>query len=269
MSVDVVVAYAHWAEGRRESLGRLLKSMSKACPRRDPLIVASTQKEHASKWALRLWTELWRVASVHSHVVFLNDDVTVCPRFVEACEAIASVLPDEVVSLHTTHGKLLCLACGLTPDEALGGACDAVSGPNHQWSMPRWARSYWLTGPGYMVPRARLASLVRFAEERRGFFEGTNEDNLVMQWAWSEQRPIWHCVPALVKHDASVPSTCGFDHHPDRVSKVTWERWLDAPLWEKDFWRPRGEPPFVECPWMPVEALRYLEARWHAAKSVR
>lgn len=242
MSVDVVVAYARWAEGRREALGRLLRSMGDAGA---PMIVASTEREPPFVWALRLWRYMAGIGG--SHIVFLNDDVTVCPRFVEACEAIARALPDEVVSLHTT-------------------AREAEPCANAWGVSSTWLRSYWVTGPGYMVPRARLDSLLRFAEERADYFAHTNEDNFMMQWLWSEQRPAWHCVPALVKHDASVPSTYGFDEHPDRTSSVTWERWPHAPLTDAEFWKveDRDAVPFVECPWLPIHALRTLEAMHHA-----
>lgn len=233
--VAFYVAHAAWDARRRSPFNRLIDQLgSVPCE-----AVPSLKPEHASVWAKRLWRCATDDERGATHFVFLNDDVQIPRNFLGACLAITDAVPDEVVSLHTTS-------------------------PVASWALAPWVRSYWLTGPGYIVPRARLLDLLAFAEAWAEPFTRMNEDNLIMQWAWSEQRPIWHTIPALVDHDTSVPSTLGYDHHPLRRTHIPWhaapadilER-LEDPAW----WRPRELTPVVACPWRSTDQLKAIQRR--------
>ena len=228
--IQIAIAHAAWDPPRAATLDRLVAELSPALP----MIVSSGEREHASTWAPRLWRA--GVRSEASHLVFLNDDVHVPPRFAEICEAMVRAVPDQVIALHTSIGLRM------------------VRGP--------WQRAYWLTGPGYIFPRADLVSLLEFLETRRAAFAGdTNEDGFTMQWAWSIQKPIWHCLPALVAHDTSIPSTLGYDNHAGRESDIPWTEFPALDLESVDYWSRTESAPLVECPWMPMSSLRVIHAR--------
>ena len=240
----LIVTAAEWAPERRAALARLQAQLP------DAITIASPVREHASVWALRAW----RKAAAHDGpTVILNDDVTVCPDFLAVVAALTSAVPDQVIALHTTHPVAPSLAaCG-----------------------ERWLRSYWLTGPGYIFPPGAAARLLEWvARAPRQLIASVNEDNMAMHWAWSEQRPIWHCLPALVQHDVSVPSTLGYDEHPGRQTNVPWddhptgtvhEVAMGRGLDDAEAWRPHGSPAplLVECPWMPTLQLARIERAFH------
>lgn len=228
MSVHTRVAFASWDPPRHHSLQTLLRDVVHGVT-----VHPSETREHASVWAKRLWVAA--AEDEHAtHTAFLNDDVRTCPRWSDALEALTWAVPDEVISLATITAH----------------------------SRSPWTRSYWLTGPGYLLPRARLPDLLAFAEEWKDFFSRVNEDQLIMQWCWARQCPVWHCVPALVKHDASVPSTLGYDGHPNRVTRVAWDTMPDVDIASVEYWRQGIEAPaLVECPWMSMGRLQQIQSR--------
>lgn len=228
--IDISIAHAAWAPGRDKTLGRLLSQLF-VCPR----ILESKKKEHASVWAQRLWRAALEVPA--DHHVFLNDDVMVPENFDAICESIAFGHSDQIVSLHT-HRPV--------------DAPDAL----------RWFRSYWLTGPGYIVPHRVLKDLVEYSNAHPELVKHTNEDNVIMQYAWHNQQPIWHATPAPVVHDQTVPSTLGFDPHPLRRSNFSWQDVDDVEdMGKAEFWAQEGRPPLVDCPWMSAAQLRIVEMR--------
>ena len=80
----------------------------------------------------------------------------------------------------------------------------------------------------------------------------TNEDNWAIHWSWDRQEPIWSCIPGIVEHDTSIPSTLGYDGHPNRTTAVPWGA---EPLTDPAYWRQDAPPPWVPNPWMDVGAL--------------
>ncbi len=230
-SIVIGIAHAAWDHRRHAPLERLNSSIRKDSDAWIE-IVSSQRKEHASVWAHRLWT--WGARRNVSHCVFLNDDVTVCPDFADVCHAMVTAVPDQIISLQS-------------------------SVPIH--GVETWARSYWLTGPGYIVPTALLGALLTFADAWPDFHRKVNEDNFIMQWAWREQRPIWHAVPAIVQHDTTIPSTLGYDHHALRESSIPWTKFPAAPIRTVDYWTPSRMPPLVDCPWLPTSRLQEIQAR--------
>lgn len=225
MTVGLYIAHAAWMPGRAATLDRLLQQLGPAT------VVESTGPEHASTWAARLYDRA--LADRPDHACFLNDDVFVCPNFADVLGAMHMALPGETLSLHSTSPMARML---------------------HE-ARQKWIRAFWLTGPAYSFPIDRLRSLVEYrARLPRWFIESRNEDNVAMQWMWQEQRPAYHPIPAIVKHDTTVPSSLGYDGHPLRTPTFTWE---DLPVQATpSFWFPQGTPILFECPWMNSQTLQ-------------
>ena len=229
VKVAIVVAHAGFLPERKATLARLRDQIGPG-----QYVAVSQTREHASTWSKRLYQVGMETGA--DYVCFLNDDVTVAPDFVRVLEAMHFARPSDVLALHTTFPMARDL------DRA----------------MQRWFRSYWVTGPAYSMPMARLKSLQAFiAHLPRWFVESRNEDNVAMQWLWAEQTPAWHPIPAVVKHDVTVPSSLGYDHHPLRQPTYTWEDCPGAELTRPAFWMPRGVPLLFDCPWMPTEVLEH------------
>ena len=223
------IAHAAWSEGRADDLMRLLAQLDPQGIK--PHVQVSTEKEHAQQWAVRLWQ--W-AATQDSPAILLNDDVDVSPNLVDAVDRMTDALPDEILSLH----------CQLPVAKTIAEA-----------GLP-YLRSYWASGPGYVLPTGSAAELVRFVptipDRLRNAY---NEDGYIQMWTWGRRRPIFHTVPALVQHDVVIPSTLGYDHHTLRVATADWRSYpvpRDARL--------ANPAPFFENPWMSRQNLLTLEA---------
>jgi hypothetical protein len=251
--VKIAIAHAAWMPERGRTLKRLAESLHTTSEPFNMLISRSEVREHASVWARRLWEYAGDDA-----IVCLNDDVTVHPKFVQVIEALTQAVPDQIISLH----------------------CTSPVAPSFAEAGERWLRSYWCTGPGYILPPGAARRLLAWIDTiPQSFVASVNEDNLIMHWAWHEQRPIWHCIPALVQHDTSTRSSLGYDNQAAwmRSSPVAWDAEMFAQreqlpmgvradgrivMWgltEPRFWLPDGEPMLVECPWMIRERLSQVE----------
>lgn len=225
--MKILICHAAWLPERKRTLSRLLEQVP------DAHVLSSRRREHAAIWARRAWE--W-VEDQTEPVAVLNDDVTVCPRFAEVVDAMVAAAPERVLSLHT-------------------------SVPEARTVETPWIRSYWLTGPGYVLHPEHAASLLNYWASIPWSYmtgAGRNEDVVAINWAWQRQEPFWSCVPAIVKHDTTTASTLGYDNHATRSAPVSWEHAPDSDLTSIDFWK-RGveSPPFAENPWMKVS---YLEA---------
>lgn len=232
MRIAVGIAHAAFLEERRRTLRRLLDQLPGAH------VSVSEKREHASVWAKRLWE--WAEAEDADATILLNDDVTVCPQLVEIVAAMVTAVPDETISLHTSLPVALSLAA----------------------AGERWVRCYWLTGPGYVLPRGAPRRLLDWlARAPTSLVRRTNEDAVGIYEAWSRQKPIWGVIPALVEHDTSVPSTLGYDKHPLRTSCIPWTLppFEGAPLTDPSFWKPAGEPVLLENPWLSRDAMSRTE----------
>lgn len=240
--IDVIIPHAAWAEGRKESLSRLVEQLERQDMR--PLIVASTEREHAQVWAPRAWRAA--VERDADATIFLNDDVDVAPDLLAVVRVMAELLPDEIISLHSQ----------LPVTKALAEAGQ------------RWVRCYWASGPGYCIPRAMTAKILEWMVGLpKSFLDLYNEDGYLSMYAYGMRRPIWHCIPALVQHRVEVASTLGYDDHPLRVAVVDWKSHPLAKeasdaldLSARAFWLPTSPPTWVENPWLTTVRLQQLEA---------
>lgn len=246
MRIGIYVATAaQWDERRRVPLNRLCQQIAAqlAAPgcRQEGVeeiflsVVHSPVKEHAREWSRRLYRAA--LDRQCSHPVLLNDDIVLHERFVEMVQAMLRAVPDQVISLHSS--------CAIP--KGYGGA---------------WLRSYNLSGPGYIYPRADLQDLVLFTEampEHSTAWRTHNEDGVAALHAWARQKPIWQTIPALVEHDTDVPSTLGYDNHPMRRADNGW-RTKSAETLERmtttEHWTVTDPPPMVPHPWFHESAMK-------------
>ena len=217
----IIVTAAGWYPERQATLERLVAQVP------DAVVLSSRRPEHSSVWARRAWeiAEEW-----DEPVAILNDDVTVCPDFSAECDRMVASVPGRTISLHTSL-------------------------PDARQVQGSWLRTYWLTGPGYILPAGVPKQLLDYWAKLPRMF-GPNEDNVAIQWAWSKQEPFWSCIPAIVKHDTTTKSTLGYDGHPMRTCTVSWED-RPGPI---DWTVGSERPPFVENPWANSAALENMRA---------
>lgn len=237
--VKYLVAHAPWAPGRARALARLMELLPPGVE-----VVKSLGPEHASIWSRRLWERAAVVdgadagdldgESVADHVCLLNDDVT---ADVAAIERAAAAVPDEPLSLHANNPNTANIAGG-------------------------WARCYHYSGPGVVLPPGAAQSLLEFTYALPwSLLSRWNEDMVAIAWAWSRQRPFWYPLPSPVRHDVAVPSTLGYDAHPDRTPTVTGPP-RDLTVADRD------AVPFVELPWADTRALRYRHTVLRAGRTL-
>ena len=228
-----VITHAAWADGRKESLARMLDvpGMTDACPE----ILASRHREHPAQWAQRLWQ--W-VADQPEPVVCLEDDVALPENFPAMCEAVlAASGGQECVSLHL---------------QAPGTV--NVQFENH------WCRSYWLSTVACIMTPAAAGELVEYcAKLPWQVLARVNHDNLAIWWAWARQKPFLATIPGLCRHDNSIPSTFGYDAHANRQPHVTLDVRTDLRPADPTWWGSPEGCPHVDNPWatpLPLESIR-------------
>jgi hypothetical protein len=242
--IVIGIAHAAWLPERKGTLHRLLRQLAECSSlmhtrELNVHVSVSNEREHASVWARRLWA--W-AAEHDAHAVLLNDDVEVCPDFVDVVRHMIEAKPDHVLSLH-------------------------ASPPASHPIEDTWFRSYWLTGPGYVLPPGVARWLLEWSETiPKAMLESINEDNLAIHWAWEQQRPMYCSVPAIVKHDTSVKSSLGYDDHPLRVASLLW----DDPRVElhKTDWTV-GTDPFAPNPWMSEGYMRIVDRKLRSFRARR
>lgn len=232
--ISVAIAHAGFLPERKKSLARLLEQL-KAAGCTAPFVSVSKEKEHARVWAMRVWK--WAAQQKPgTPVVILNDDIEVHPKFAAVLEAMVKAVPGKVLALHPQNP-----------------ATEGLAKANYNWF-----RCYWLTGPAYLAYPAQYEQWIKFGEKKENevLWKG-NEDNVVIHYSWSQQAPQYTCIPAIVKHDVEVPSTLGYDNHPNRVATVLWndERFKEKDLTDPAYWKPLVDPPFVENPWATSKML--------------
>jgi hypothetical protein len=237
--IDIVIAHAAWAPGRRESLDRLRQSLGPDGER--VLVVSSAQKQHANEWAVNVWRSIRDIEEKNPSVeasLVLNDDVTCHPEIMRGCATLTAALPGHLLSLHGNFPRMR--------DARAKGATAC--------------RCYWPSGPAMVLPRGLAGELLDWLETvPPAWFSGNiNEDGVVASFLWSRQTPSVVTIPALVRHDTNVRSTLpGYDSHPNRRSHVDWVDGAPLPDWSK---ASVDDAPYVGIPWMTDGALRQLGA---------
>jgi hypothetical protein len=220
VAVIYLIAHAAWAPGRSRSLVRLLEQLPNGRVR----VFESDRPEHACQWAQRIWQ---RAAEYDGPVCILNDDVRITSA--EDIEACAAAAPDECLSL-----------CCTNPAAAI--------------YVP-WVRSYHYSGPGVVLaPGAARSLLAYVATLPWNYTSRANEDNVANAWAWDRQRPFLYPLPSPVDHDPSIPSTLGYDDHPNRTACRFGKGPREVPV----------DPPFVELSWNSSAYLHHQRTVFRA-----
>jgi hypothetical protein len=213
----ILIAHAAFLSERIEHVTKMLTAIPTA------EVVPSPERVHARVW-------FRRVLDVAGDEPFcmLSDDVDVAPHFAEHLDAISKAAPGRLVALHAT----------------------APVAPSLVMCGERWLTSYWMTGPGMIIPDPK--ALREWLDAAPSWiWHSQNEDGVLNQYAWHTGEPVLHCLPAIVKHRVELPSTLGYDHHPLRVTNVYGEPDVSWP-------RP-DEPVHIACPWMSEATLARTE----------
>lgn len=238
--ISICVAHAAWSDERRASLRRMLVRNESGFGRIPMPVISSEKPEHASIWFTRILER--KVAdSLPSALLLLNDDVEIVPEIDQIAQALLDAHPEqEIFSLFNPY------------EESLQLAKDGR----------RFLRTWHVSGPGFLI-RSPQKALAYFESLPKWFSENknVNEDGWLTQWAFERRMPVWTTIPSLVQHDASVPSTLGFDHHRYRTSPIFFQRSASArsTIKEARFWQTIGMPPFIEAPLFPESYLAHMQ----------
>jgi len=225
VNIKYVIAHAAWSKGRKQGLSRVLEMVPEAH------VLSSRRPEHASTWATRLWD--WCAEQDADYVVTLNDDILPHPKLQAIVPAIVEAVGPRLLSMfsHNPFAKTLRAA-------------------GHHFY-----KCYWLTGPIYGASPREFGAMRDWVDAApRTLIRHINEDNYGIHYAWDRQEPIWTTIPGLATHDTDIPSTLGYDNHPNRNSHVPFAE-CNADLTEPSYWRIDGEPPYAPNPWMSDGAM--------------
>lgn len=149
-----------------------------------------TEKKPNMQWAQDLWR--WGAGQSTTHLLQLQDDVVVCPNFWDRLREVVVDRPDEPICLVTPHEAFR---------DLFAAGCS-------------WGSSHdGMVGVGWAAPVSWIQDLLRFVAEdmRPEAVAAHSEDSTMSLFAMATKQPIWHCLPSLVDHDLSVPSTYGHD----------------------------------------------------------
>lgn len=224
-SIALAIPHTPWVPERIESLSRLMTGLDiPQCamagwvpPAPLSRVNIFDDRESNRVWSQKLFR--WALDTGATHLLQLQDDAIVAPRFWPILRAMIEAQPDRIIGLEATHP--------LIPVQHRAGR--------------RWYRDHWLIGVGYVFPRLLLQEYVDWCDVHISRVANTNEDSLISEWSYETVRPIWHPIPTIIDHDVGVPSTYGNDAHHEfsmyRRPLVTW-RDVDTPALEDPaYWR--------------------------------
>jgi hypothetical protein len=228
MTVALAIPHCPWIPSRVESMARLTASLglnahgaAVTMMSTDVLIEARIFADRESN---RVWSQKifrWALDTDATHLLQLQDDALVAPRFWPILRAMIEAQPDRIIGLEVTHP--------LAPVQHRAGR--------------RWYRDHWLIGVGYVFPTSLLGHYVDWCDAHPERVAKTNEDSLISEWSYESKgtADIFHPIPTIIDHDLGVPSTYGNDGHHEfsmyRKTLVTW-RDVDTPaLEDPDYWR--------------------------------
>ncbi len=236
MRLAVGIAHAAWDQRRRAPLRRLLERLPAGV-----YVRSSEAPETSWIYARSMWR--WAAAQPADAVLLLNDDIEVCDDLVLVVKRMCDAVPGRVLGLH-----------------AQGEAARALAerGAN-------WCRAYNLTGPANVASPAQYRAMFDYWSRTPDLncAKDINEDNVASQWMWDWQEPAWLPLPSPVRHDATIPSAIGYDHHEMRTTSVPWSR-FDVDMTAPSTWAPRTPVylvPWIENPWFPVEMIDGVRRR--------
>lgn len=233
ITISLAVSHTPWVPDRVESMARLREQLGTVKDdlgyMRDPLPPIETYYECTEKAPVHYWAETmhrWGAEKPSSHIVFLQDDITIAPNFYEALRAMVDTHPDDIIGLESVHPGAMSLA---------------------RAGARGYTTSDGLIGVGYVFPRSVLIEKLAWQtyDVKSGGVEAVTEDCLINMFAISSGRRIWHPCPTIIKHDTSLASTYGNDDHVYREPSVTWIDgdvcgWAIEDLAKPEFWPKRS-----------------------------
>lgn len=209
---SLAIAYTHtpWIAARRASMARLMAQIEREkTETRGGGFVRWEQKCFNERMPNHLWSDMmwrWALETGETHALFLQDDVTIAPRFFTILCAMLAGAParDRVIALHAPTPR----------------AREVFREGRTRWIASRDG----LVGFAYVFPRAKLEAFLAWKDTKLAprAAERTSEDSLIDAWALDASEPILHPVPSIVDHDLAIASTYGNDRHTERRPLVTW-----------------------------------------------
>jgi hypothetical protein len=147
-TIALAIPHTPWIPERVESRNHLLDALGIDTMGYDPGTRAEMpafafsmfcDREANKVWSQRMFR--WAIATGATHLLQLQDDALVAPRFWPILRAMIEAQPNRIIGLEATHP--------LTPVQHRAGR--------------RWYRDHWLIGVGYVIPcwqleRTRTAS---------------------------------------------------------------------------------------------------------------
>lgn len=130
-----------------------------------------------------------------THLLVLQDDVTVCRNFAPTIERIAQNKPDHPVSLFLAR----------LPAVAARDALQAMKCGNRYFTLR--TRSF-VPVVALLWPIAHAQDFLEFAGSTRLISKGS-DDAVVWQWMRDRRKKVLVTCPSLVEHPDNVPSTIG------------------------------------------------------------
>lgn len=218
ITFSLAIPHAPWVPERGVSMDRL---MGQLLPD-DHGIAIFSDKEPNHSWSKKMWT--WGADQNRTHFVQLQDDVVVCDNFLDALEAMVSVIPNQVIGLHSGHPSFPKLA-----EEGRRWARSGRSKDDRE--SDKWHP--WMVGVGYVIPTYILKMVVENYNDRIAM--SRNEDEYLAMFFDFAGIPVFHPIPTIIDHDTSIKSSYGNDSHVYRKPTVTWHDFGDL-IYDESFW---------------------------------
>ncbi len=193
MSIAFSIAHAAHRPERKAGFQRLLGQLD------GESVVISDEPGPPREWSERQW--LAGLSAKERYVCCLNDDIVLCPDFIGTLWKVIEAQPGHIIDLRQSD-DMAALADG---------------------EGKRWITSVdGLVGQAYVIPSDALRAFLdwRASALVPGAVDALSEDQLINLWAMEQGALIWHCVPALVSHDNSVPSCYGNERDAERHPRV-------------------------------------------------
>jgi hypothetical protein len=198
-TLAIVIVCADHIPERAAAMQRLIAALG------EPVDHLELGKKTVREWSEGAWYGGLQAACEKgaSHILFLNDDLLLCPDFLRHVRAAIAAKPDDVVSFHPNHPK------GAKKAREMGLS---------------WVASYdGLVGTAYCLPADLLSRFLAWRGECL-LPEALDypEDAQIGLWCMSAKRDILHSLPGLFLHDPGIASLFNHDQDPLKQPCVTF-----------------------------------------------
>ena len=160
----------------------------------------------------------------------MSDDLTIGPRFWDVVSAMVEAVPDQAIALDALHPR--------------GKEVQAAGG--------HWYRcKAWLAGPAMLWPKDMLIDHLAWRDRRSlKYIRETGDDTAFNEYLFQNDRSSWHPVPAMVDHDADLPTAqTGIVERVEQFRRppVLWHGYDLDELSRVETWKPK-DVPFFKVP---------------------